>query len=108
MVDARADQYALGIIAWECLNGRPPFRGSIVEVGRAHLQKPLPALGPAFSPEIDEERTLLLRQRVSLALQDEEPLGGATGLRFGARAVAAPGLRGEHGDAGDADRRAGR
>ena len=46
---ASSDLYALGIVAWECLNGRPPFRGTPIEVIIAHRDQPLPPL-PASVP----------------------------------------------------------
>jgi WD40 repeat protein/tRNA A-37 threonylcarbamoyl transferase component Bud32 len=50
VADARSDQYALAILAFECLSGRVPFTGTMAEVGRAHLERPLPPLGGALAP----------------------------------------------------------
>jgi eukaryotic-like serine/threonine-protein kinase len=44
-----SDLYALGMLAWECLAGGPPFTGSAVEVAVAHRDRPLPPL-PASVP----------------------------------------------------------
>ena len=46
-VTAAGDLYSLGVVAWECLAGTPPFTGTPVEVAIAHRDRPLPPLpGP--------------------------------------------------------------
>jgi serine/threonine-protein kinase len=44
-----SDIYALGVVAYECLTGAPPFSGTAIEVAVAHRDRPLPPL-PAYVP----------------------------------------------------------
>jgi hypothetical protein len=37
-----SDLYSLGMLAYECLAGAPPFRGTPLEVALAHRDRPLP------------------------------------------------------------------
>ena len=44
-----SDLYALGVVAYECLAGAPPFAGEPLDVACAHRGKPVPSL-PASVP----------------------------------------------------------
>jgi eukaryotic-like serine/threonine-protein kinase len=46
---AASDLYSLGIVAYECLAGAPPFTGPALAVALAHWERPLPPL-PAQVP----------------------------------------------------------
>lgn len=51
-----SDQYALGVVAYLLLTGRPPFEGDIATVSQAHLNQAPPSLrtfNPAISPAVD-------------------------------------------------------
>src|SRR5947199_382947 len=44
-----SDLYSLGMVAYECLAGTPPFRGTALEVALAHRDRPLPPLPPTVN-----------------------------------------------------------
>jgi eukaryotic-like serine/threonine-protein kinase len=44
-----SDLYSLGVVAWECLAGTPPFTGTPLEVASAHAHRDLPPLPAAVS-----------------------------------------------------------
>jgi len=55
-----SDLYSLGVVAWECLAGAPPFTGPPVEVALAHrdrLPPPLPGAVPASVAALVAELT---------------------------------------------------
>ena len=47
-----SDPYSLGVLAWECLAGTPPFTGTPVEVALAHRNRPLPPLPAAVPADV--------------------------------------------------------
>lgn len=65
-VDDRADLYALGVVLFECLAGRPPFSGAkLGEILRQHLTCPAPslsALGVSVPRALQEIIGRLLRK----------------------------------------------
>lgn len=56
-VDARADQYALGVLAFELFTGKPPFKADDVgQLMMMHVGAPVPSLReqtPGLPPELD-------------------------------------------------------
>jgi serine/threonine-protein kinase len=64
-VDGRADQYALGVVAWQMLTGRLPFREeSAAAVIMSHLQKPAPD-PRAFAPHLSSRTALTLMRALA-------------------------------------------
>ena len=47
-----SDLYSLGMLAYECLAGTPPFRGTPLEVALAHRDRPLPLLPPSVAVDV--------------------------------------------------------
>lgn len=63
-IDGRSDQYALGIVAWQCLAGHVPFDGEdSFAIGYKHITEPLPA-PPLAGP--DERRMLEVIRRMTM------------------------------------------
>jgi serine/threonine-protein kinase len=49
-----SDLYSLGIVAWECLAGGPPFAGQQIEIALAHRDLPLPPLPLGIPADVTE------------------------------------------------------
>lgn|GEM_PF-5392994 len=47
-----SDLYALGIVAYECLVGVPPFQGTSLEIALAHQNRMLPPLPPSVPSDV--------------------------------------------------------
>ena len=69
-VDARADIYSLGALAFHLISGRPPFSGdNAIAVGFAHLSEPAPALR-TLRPDVPEALDKMVAKALSKDASD--------------------------------------
>jgi YVTN family beta-propeller protein len=60
-VDAKADQYSLACLVYECLTGHRPFeRETDVATLYAHLRDPFPSVGEAVDPNLESDLDAVL------------------------------------------------
>ncbi len=81
-----SDQYALGVVAYQLLTGRPPFEGDLATVTQAHLNQPPPSMratNPAVSPALD---AVVMR---ALAKKPDDRFPSVTAFADALRAAAA-------------------
>ncbi|HVR20804.1 MAG TPA: tetratricopeptide repeat protein, partial [Polyangiaceae bacterium] len=87
--DARSDIWSLGIVLYQCLSGRLPFRGErLTELWDAILREPMPPFGePAVPPELERIVRRCLEKDAALRYPDVRelarelaPLGSARAL----------------------------
>jgi serine/threonine protein kinase len=83
-----SDIYALACVAFEALAGRPPFEGSVFEVGMGHLEYPPPDVHE-LRPELPE--TLSEALTLALAKEPERRPPTATAFAVMLRLGAGPG-----------------
>ena len=64
-VDAKADQYSLACLTYECLTGRPFERETDIATLYAHIRDPFPSVAEAVGPEPPAIDAILARAAAS-------------------------------------------
>src|SRR5579863_4095065 len=78
---AASDQYALAIMAYELLVGRPPFQGGITQVMYQHVQVP-PAPPSTFNPSLPPGVDAVLMRALAKKPEDRFPSVSAFAQAF--------------------------
>lgn len=68
-VDHRADLYALGVLTYEMLTGKPPFEGNAAQVMFAHIQQPAPDPRTIY-PDIPSTMSDAIMRALSKSAED--------------------------------------
>ncbi len=94
VVDHRADLFALGVVMYEMLAGKPPFEGTSHEIARANVTvtpPPIARRNPQVrvSPELEALIMKLMAKRPAERLQSADDVIAALG-QLGRRAVPLP------------------
>lgn len=74
-IDGRADVYALGVLIFRCLTGRPPYQGSVQDILLSHLEQSPPALRQ-FASDLPERLDDLLRRAMAAHPDDRYASAG--------------------------------